>query len=713
MIPHSAANIIRHTLPLGLILASMIPAYAATFDKEEKTGQDEKNVVTHSEYRFKLPDSPKGLARFSTVAYPYAGSSVYTIRGKNIALTRGNIIDLDINPAGFNFVTVSVNKKGQTNASVYGTDRPNHRLHKHNIKKLGSPTAACYTPDALRILLATPDSIVIIDSRSFKPLDSMPLEHLVTDMVLSSNSYHLATTDGANVTVYNFESKTVRHKWNFEGGVKEILFSDDDTEFAVLTDDGTFSIYDTRTFLIKNTVDDLGDGMSASYNFDSKYIAVAKSPTDIVVVNLLDPEEDREIVNVPDGMLRDVLFIPDSRKNTLLAYTTNKAMDVKRMYHLTPYYTKLIDDEVNRKMNEWLKMMPGETLEQYQLRVNDETRAAHRRLLEDEAATRLAPDMVSMAEITLGQYDERHELLEVDFNNMPAIYLPVPQSDITAFTNPEDLTFTNAKYTVTSGDKFELIYAEVLNAADGKTYIYDNVDRVPLNFMQDDEEEEVVSLELIQQQQMEELKLREIQEQVVEEAKSQNVISDHTNITVATEVEPDYDANGNRILNYKVRFTYEVDPGYTAQEDFGPGKYRIEQSGAAKSMLELVKKSLDGELARYIAAGKKLNVKISGTADASPIVGRIIYDGIYGEFIDEPVYNDGEMTGITVTPKGRITQNEQLAFLRAQGVKGFLQDNIKELQDMRTSYRIDINVTEGKGSQFRRITTELTFVDAF
>ncbi|MDE6461913.1 MAG: WD40 repeat domain-containing protein [Muribaculaceae bacterium] len=708
MTPKLTLNMIRHTLPLGLALASMLPTYAATFDKEERA------VATQSEYRFKLPDSPDGLARFSTVAYPYAGANVYTIRGKNIAVAGDRIIDLDINPAGFNYIVVTVNKKGRTNAKVYGTDRPNHRLYKHNTKKLGSPTAACYTPDALNILLATADSVLrTIDSRSFKMVDEMPLEHRVTDMTLSSNRYHLATTDGANVTVYNFEDKSVRHKWDFEGGVKEILFSDDDTEFAVLTDDGMLSIYDTRTFMIKNTVEDLGDGMSASYNFDSKYIAVAKSPTDIVIVNLLDPEEDREIVSVPDGKLKDVLFLPDSRKNTLLAYTTHKAMDVKRMYHLTPYYTKLIDDEVNRKMNEWLKMMPGETLEEYQLRVNDETRAAHRRLLEDEAATRLAPDMVAMAEITLGQYDERHGLLEVDFNNMPAIYLPVPQSDITAFTNPEDLTFTNAKYTVTSGDKFELIYAEVLNAADGKTYIYDNVDRVPLNFMQDDEEEDIVSLELIQQQQMEELKLREIQEQVVEEAKSQNVISDHTNITVATEVEPDYDANGNKILNYKVRFTYEVDPGFTAQEDFGPGKYRIEQSGAAKSMLELVKKSLDGELARYIAAGKKLNVRISGTADSSPIVGRIIYDGIYGEFIDEPVYNNGDMTGITVTPKGRITQNEQLAFLRAQGVKGFLQENIKELQDMRTSYRIDINVAEGKGSQFRRITTELTFVDAF
>ncbi len=699
----------------ALSLCAALTISATSIWASPTSSNDEEPVFqTHNEYRFKLPDTPAGLARFSTVAYPYAGGSVYSVRGKNIALAGNKIVDLAVNPAGFNFVTLTKDKKGQTAAKIYGMSRPNQLLRKLKNNEIGNPTAVTYTPDALRILVATDQGLFHLDSRTFKVLDEMPLEHDVTRMTLSGNAYHLATTDGNHVTVYNFEDKSVRHKWDFESEVKELLFSDDDTEFAVLTDDGLLSIYDTRTYIIKNTVDELGDGISASYNFDSKYMAVAQSPTSIVVVNLLDPEDEREIIQVEEGRLNDVLFIPDSRKNTMIAFTTRNAMNVKRMNHLTPYYSKLVNDEVNRKLNEWLKMMPGETLEDYQLRVNDESRARQRQLFEDEIATRLAPDMIAMAEVSLGQYDSKHELLEVDFNNMPPIYLPVPQSDVTAFTNPDDLTFSNARYTVTSGDKFELIYAEVLNNADGKTYIYNNVDRVPLNFMQiDDEEEEDVSLALIQQQQMEELKLREIQEQVVEEAKSQNVISDHTNITVDTEVLPDYDANGNKILNYKVKFTYEVDPGFTAHEDFGPGKYHVEQSGAASSMLEIVSKATTGELSRYMKEGKKVNVKISGTADSSPIVGRIIYDGVYGAFADEPVLHNGELTGISVTPKERITQNEQLAFLRAQGVKQYLFDNIKELDAMKTNYQIEINVAEGKGSQFRRITAELLFVDAF
>lgn len=39
-------------------------------------------------------------------------------------------------------------------------------------------------------------------------------------------------------------------------------------------------------------------------------------------------------------------------------------------------------------------MMPGETLEEYNLRVNDETRAQQMRLFEQEIATRMADNLV-------------------------------------------------------------------------------------------------------------------------------------------------------------------------------------------------------------------------------------------------------------------------------------------------------------------------------
>ena len=100
-------------------------------------------------------------------------------------------------------------------------------------------------------------------------------------------------------------------------------------------------------------------------------------------------------------------------------------------------------------------------------------------------------------------------------------------------------------------------------------------------------------------------------------------------------------------------------------------------------------------------------------ADAMPIHGKIAYDGIYGEYEGEPVYKNKALSNITLTKAGGITQNEQLAFVRALAVKDYLSKNIAGISMMDTDYTYNIEVTSGKGGEFRRINVQLIFVDAF
>lgn len=100
-------------------------------------------------------------------------------------------------------------------------------------------------------------------------------------------------------------------------------------------------------------------------------------------------------------------------------------------------------------------------------------------------------------------------------------------------------------------------------------------------------------------------------------------------------------------------------------------------------------------------------------ADALPINGKIAYDGCYGDYTDEPVYKDNELSSLTVTKASGVTQNEQLAFLRALGVNNYISQNINGFSAMNTDYKYYIEVTKGKGGEFRRINVELTFIDAF
>ena len=61
----------------------------------------------------------------------------------------------------------------------------------------------------------------------------------------------------------------------------------------------------------------------------------------------------------------------------------------------------------------------------------------------------------------------------------------------------------------------------------------------------------------MQQATREEAQLAEIKEQVIEEKKQDKLITDNTQINVKTEVIPGVDANGKKILNYKVGYQYE------------------------------------------------------------------------------------------------------------------------------------------------------------
>ena len=68
---------------------------------------------------------------------------------------------------------------------------------------------------------------------------------------------------------------------------------------------------------------------------------------------------------------------------------------------------------------------------------------------------------------------------------------------------------------------------------------------------------------------------------------------------------------------------------------------------------------------------------------------------------------------MTVTRQTGVRTNEQLAFLRAAGVKDYIQQHISILGAMNTTYLYNIELAAGTGGEYRRINIEFTFVDAF
>lgn len=662
-------------------------------------------------YNFKRNSQTLRLSPYLTTLYSAGPHEVNNMLGAKMhSAGKDTIISLQVLPTGIGYLVVEKGKKS-TKAEVYSVLEEEAKTGSFNARKFGSPVSAVYTHDGRTLILATDRGILLVDPKTMMPTGTIAGSDNIrpTEMAVSPNLYYLACADGNRVTVYNLEEREERTTLDLGETVTAIAFSPDNSDLAVLTSDGVLSIFSTRTFDLRKMADGLGQGIDFGYNLDGKYAAVATAPDQIVLVNLLN-DADREEYDLEDTGLTSVCFLPDASKNTVMAYGLANSVQARRMEHLKPFFNKLISGEADKKMEEWMKMMPGETMDQYRTRMDNDSRAKRRAMFEFEIATELAGNILAGKQLSIGSYDRANSVLALEFESMPAIFIPVPENEVTDFRNPADLSVTDVLYGVNPDDSFDLVYARVTNKVNNKEYVFDNRERAELAFMESDN---VISIEALQQQQMEEQRLHELREQVVREAKIQNVISDHTNISVSSRLVPDFDANGNKILNYEVSFTYEVDPEFSSAEDFGPGKYHAEESGAAMSMLKIVKEAMEGDLSQYLDNSRRLRVSLTGSADATPILRGIPYDGVYGTWTDEPTYINGDLSAITVEPSSPIKDNEKLAFVRALGVRDFLEHRINNIGKVERDYTYAVSVSEGKGSEYRRINLVITFIDSF
>jgi hypothetical protein len=641
-----------------------------------------------------------------------SNGGVYTFRNVNVVFP-SEIMQVQFNPTGSSVAVIRKNKP----VSIYSFNEANDLLFRlkdkrKDLKAKPHPIAMCYTADARNFLVSnTLGEIVVYDTREYLPQTYIQSKQPVTQLAVSPNKYFIAAGYGNSVDIWNFETQKLRHSISTEGEVSAIAFSPDAALMATITGGKLLNIIDTKTWEPVERIDSIGSVLTAaSFHPDGKYVSVVCDGEDIVVYNLKSHAIEQLLDGTggicaanffKDNQTSDVWMISNHLDNILFMNANG----------LNPFFGKMLSQEVDDKMNEWVKMMQGESMADYAIRVNDETRQKQQELFAQEVATELAGERVSLDNPFVGDYDTSSSKLSIGFNAIPSIELEVPASEAGSFNN-KDIKFENAVYVLNDKDKFELAYVEVRNETTNKVYIYDNIGRTKLTALEDDAN--FVPLEVIQQAQAEEAQLKEIKETVVEENKQEKLITENTQINVRTEVMAGVDADGKKILNYKVGYRYEViNKQFSAREDFPLGGYNIERSNAAMSLMKIIKNSFEGDFAKYLHEGTRVKIIITGSADASPIKGRIAYNGQYGEYVNEPYYKNGNLDNMTVTKASGITSNEQLALIRAAGVKDYIEQNVTTLAKTRNDYEYYVEVAAERGGEYRRINIEFVIMDAF
>ncbi|MFK2617096.1 WD40 repeat domain-containing protein [Bacteroides fragilis] len=661
-------------------------------------------------------DSQKKINAFDNTTFCTAylsDGALYTMR--DIAINDVRKIErIVFNPTGSSIALL----RAKNPISIYSFRDRNKKLFelKEKRKKLKAkpmPVSMCYSADARSFIVGNSlGEIVIYDTKEYMPLAYIQGEAPATALAMSSNNYFIAAAAGQNINIWNFQTKELRKAIPMPAVVKEVTFSPDAALLAVTTDDNHLTIIDTKNWDKVDIFDKLGGTLSSpSFHPKGKYISVVKDGKNIEIINLKNGVVEQDIVDPTGGVTGGRFFKNNQNSEVFLLTNRTKQMVFWDANGLNPFYGKIMGREVDAKMNEWVKMMQGESMEDYAIRVNDETRIKQQQLFAQEVATALAGDRISMDNPFIDGYDASNNMLNIGFKGLPSIGLEVPSNEAGDFKDGK-MKFSNAVYVLNDKDEFELAYVEVTNETTNKVYIYDNIGRTKLTALEADEN--FVPLEIMQQATREEAQLAEIKEQVIEEKKQDKLITDNTQINVKTEVIPGVDANGKKILNYKVGYQYEViNKEFSAKEDFPSGGYNIERSNAAMSLMKIIKNAFEGDFAKYLSEGKQVKVIITGSADAAPIRGRLAYDGRYGEFVDEPYYKDGNLDNITVTKAGGITQNEQLALMRAAGVKTYIEKNVTTLGNTKNEYEYHVEVAKERGGEFRKINVEFVIMDAF
>ena len=670
---------------------------------------------SHREFTQKV--TPELFDNESYFVLYISGGKVYNIRSFEVDPELNYARNITIQPGSQDCAVITKKKAGaelksDKVPSAVDVKKSGAKVFNRFIKDKVEMLSIAYAPNGKRLAVGyANNSVNFYDTKKYELLTSFTPGIKPALLALSVNEYFAAVTDGKSIEVWNIMDMNLRKKLQPSAVVNSFSFSNDNSMMAVLTADGTATIYDTKTFNEVNTIKGLGEGIFCKFHPENKYLGVTTNRNTIVMLNLKDSDDKVEIKG-EDGLNHFNYCSDYNDPNVLfLLYASGNDLVWEPLSSLKDNLGQMLLEKVNTKMNEWMKKRDDESMDEYRIRVNDETRAKQMLDFEHELATDMAGDIINRQNVKFGNYNTNSGLLAVDFDGLPSIMLDVPRDEIATIGAPSDLTFTNTVYAINDKDEFEVIYTEALNKQTGKKYVYDNLDRKSVTAMTLDED--FVPLELIQQSNMEEMILKDIKEKVMEKAKLENKITDHTHINVNTEVINDVDANGKKILNYKVGYNYEVEQDFVAKDDFASGRYKTSESNAAMSMLKIVEEAFSNDFAQYIKPGKRIKIKVSGSADAAPMHGTIPYDGCYGEYDNELCYKNGVLSKISVNKASGVTENEQLAFLRASGVKDYIANNITSLKDMVSDYEYNIELSDKKGGEYRRISVEFLFFDAF
>ncbi len=144
------------------------------------------------------------------------------------------------------------------------------------------------------------------------------------------------------------------------------------------------------------------------------------------------------------------------------------------------------------------------------------------------------------------------------------------------------------------------------------------------------------------------------------------------------------------------------------------GDYVLENSEFAFLTAQIVRKRIEEDLANRFENGCQVDIKVVATADKVP-VNNLKYAGEYGRQIQGTYVHNGRQISGTLSAGKALTGNSQLAYLRALGMKKYLEKETRLFKErnITPNYAIETITGRGTGAEYRRVKVIVTIRDYF
>ncbi len=671
--------------------------------------------------RFTLKNPCESFINVQSLFFYESDNYLYNYRNVTLFEATNDISQAVLNPTGS---SLAVLFNGKNFIEIISTQEANEILFTIRDKRKdlpikSIPISAAFTPDARELLVSNRTGEILSYNTSDYLLKGIALTpgKAYNHLSVSPNLYYIVGAGDKVVDVWNKETSALRKSIEVPGVVNAVAFSDDSRQMAIAYNGGV-ALVDVMSMNTTATVAEGENVNDVCFHPEGKYMAWLSDNAKLTVYNVkggkVEETTNLDKNNTPMTGAKHLAFLKNADGTFSMVSNTENAILVWDISFLSPFYGFLFSDALDAGMDNWMKQASGEDLDAYHIRVADENAAIQKAMLLEELATKIGLETVKFDDPFISDtYNAENHTIEVAFEGANAIQLELPENEVQNLRDGQ-LTFSETAFTINEKDELEFSYLVATSAVTGAKYIYDNRQYVKMQDIFGESNAEYVPVAIRQEAntQMEALVVQK--EAIVEESRTQNLITGKTEISVDSQVKADFDADGNKIYNYKVNYKYDVSTGFSAQEDFSAGKYRVEDSNAALTMLQAIDKAMDTELASYLEKCKNVEITITGTAD-SKAVKMIPYYGIYGAFNNEPYYKKGTLSSITVNSKTHITNNEQLAFIRAVSAQDWMKKNIDKIKENpdKFTFKYGTEVAENEGSEFRRIVVNIVMKDAF